>query len=155
MRITKYRTELGKRKENILIKESSSNYQIDSMNTPEKIARMLVDLYGLDRRAEEYLYLIAVDAKMHPVGVFEVSHGLANGTFCNPREIFIRALLCGAFGIVIAHNHPSGNVEPSDDDVRSAKRVKEAAALLGVEFMDSIIIGESGSYASLVELSRL
>ncbi len=62
------------------------------------------------------------------------------------REVFIRALLCGAVFIVVAHNHPSLNVVPSNEDVQVAKRFKEAGKLLGVKLGDFLIIG-NGYYS--------
>lgn len=74
---------------------------------------------------------------------------MVNITICNPREIFIKALLCGASGIVIIHNHPSGDTTPSEQDIKSYNRLKEAGKLIGINVLDSIIVGDS--YYSFVE----
>lgn len=154
MRITIYKTELSDERLNVLIKEKACNYSgAESLNSPSLIAEMLNSVFCLDRQAEEYLYMIAMDTKGKPIGVFEVSHGTVDGTLCNPREIFIKALLCGASAVVVAHNHPSGDITPSKQDVASFKRLKEAGKLLGVELWDSIIVG-AGCYCSLEELRR-
>ena len=84
--------------------------------------------------------------KGKPLGVFEISHGTINQSICNPRDIFIKALLCGAAGIILAHNHPSGDVAPSKNDMEIYKRVKEAGQLLGIGLLDNIIIG-NGYYS--------
>ena len=64
-------------------------------------------------------------------------------------EIFIKALLCGASGIVIAHNHPSGDTTPSKEDIESYNRLKEAGKLIGINVLDSVIVGDS--YYSFME----
>ena len=93
--------------------------------------------------------MIALDSKQKPLGVFEISHGIVNMTICNPREIFIKALLCGASGIVIAHNHPSGDTTPLKEDIESYNCLKEAGRLIGINVLDSIIVGDS--YYSFME----
>lgn len=70
-------------------------------------------------------------------------------TICNLREIFIKALLCGSSGIVITHNHLSGDTTPSKEDIESYNRLKEAGKLIGINVLDSIIVGNS--YYSFLE----
>lgn len=142
MRITTYRTELNKDLHNVLVKENSCNYQVDSLNNPEAIAEMLNTVFRLNKRAEEYLYMIAFNVKAKVLGVFEVSHGTVNLSVCNPRDIFIKALLCGASNIVLAHNHPSGDATPSKEDIDTYNRIKEAGKLMGISLLDNIIVGD-------------
>lgn len=149
MRITKYHTELNENQHNILVREKSFNYQADSLRTPEAITEMLNTVFGLNRQAEEYVYMIALNAKNKPLGVFEISHGSVCQSLCNPREIFIKALLCGATGIVLAHNHPSGNVVPSMEDMAVYERIKEAGQLIDIKLLDNIIVGDG--YFSFLE----
>ena len=92
------------------------------------------------------LPLEATVANKH-IGLFEISRGTGDTSVANPREMFIRALLCGANKIILIHNHPSGNPEPSHSDITVTKRVKECGCLLGVELLDHIIVGNS--YCSL------
>ena len=68
-------------------------------------------------------------------------------TCLNPREVFMRALLIGASSIVLCHNHPSGDPEPSRQDMEMTKRFKESGELLGLPVMDHIIIGGSDYYS--------
>lgn len=140
MRITKYRTEIDN-KINILVKEETTNYDISSISSPSIIADMLNDVYRLNKQAEEYIYLIALNTKNKIIGVFEVSHGTVGFSLVSPREIFIRALLVGASNIILAHNHPSGELEPSADDIKTTNRVAEAGKLIGIQLLDHIICG--------------
>ena len=132
MRITTYKTELNNDNLNILVKEKSCNCTgIETLNTPSLIVEMFNVVFRLNKQTEEYLYMIALDNKGKPLGVFEISHGTVNTTICSSREIFIKALLCGASGIVIAHNHPSGDTTPSKEDIESYNRLKEAVRVIG------------------------
>lgn len=124
----------------MLVKESACNYPIENVASPEAVANMLNTIFRLDKQAEEYLYMVAVNTKCRVLGVFEVSHGTVNQSICNPRDIFIKGLLCGATGIILAHNHPSGDTTPSREDITIYRRVKESGKLIGVELMDNIIV---------------
>lgn len=142
MRINTYRNELNNDLHNILVKEKSCNYPCKNLNTPESIARMLNEVYRMNKQAEEHLYMIAMNSKNKVLGVFEISHGTVNASICNPRDIFVKALLCGATYIILAHNHPSQDVTPSMNDIQSLKRVSESGKMIGVEVLDNLIIGE-------------
>ena len=126
MRITTYKTELNEDHLNVLVKEKSCNCTgVETLNTPLLITEMFNAVFRLNKQTEEYLYMIALDNKGKPLGVFEISHGMVDMTICNPREVFIKALLSGASGIVIIHNHPSGSTTPSKADIESYNRLKE------------------------------
>ena len=141
MRITTYRTEISEDQHNILVKENSCNYPVEFLSSPQAISEMLNTVFRLNKQAEEYVYMIALNTKCKPLGVFEISHGAVSQSICNPREIFIKALLCGAAGIILAHNHPSGDVTPSKDDATVYQRIKEAGKIIGVDLLDNLVIG--------------
>ncbi len=79
-----------------------------------------------------------------------VSQGGMDGTSAMPREVFRQALRDGATGIIVAHNHPSGDPEPSQADIEVTRRLAQAADLIGIRFLDHVIIGD-GRYVSLKE----
>lgn len=143
MVIRKYRTEMNDDRHNVLVKELSADYKGDTLMSPDAIAGMLDDIFRMSRLAEEHLYLVALSTKGHPLGVFEVSHGSVDASVFNPREIFIRLLLCGASMFVIAHNHPSGDTHPSKEDFAATRKLKECADMMGIPMIDHIIIGNS------------
>lgn len=129
-----------------LVKESSKNMPgIWRLNSPAKIYD-LFRMLGITRYAEEYIYLLAVDTKCKLIGLFEVSHGTVNSSLITPREVLIRALLCGAVGIFLVHNHPSDGSEPSKEDCLITERMKQACELVGIKLFDHIIIG-NGYYS--------
>lgn len=147
MRITTYRTELDANKHNILIKEKSCNYPIEKITTSDEVVTLLNDIFNLNKQAEEYVYMIGLASNGRILGAFEISHGTVNFALLNPREIFIKALLCGAVNIIIAHNHPSGDCTPSKNDIESYKTIKEAGEIIGIKVLDNIIIGEDTYYS--------
>ena len=145
MRITEYNVELSDMETNILVKERESFYDCfngDALTTPTEISNMMKEVFRLDKKAEEYVYMIAFNTKCKPIGIFEISHGTVNACLCNPREIFIRALLVGASSIVMVHNHPSGDCTPSSTDIKCHKRIKSCSDILNVQLLDNVIIGD-------------
>ncbi len=150
MRIIKYSTILDDEKHCQLIKEKAVNYNFQgNFNNPKDISEMLCELYNLNRQTEEYLYLICLNTKCKLLGIFEISHGTVNSSLCSPREIFQKALLCNASNIVLAHNHPSGDVTPSREDKCIYRRIKEASTIMGIPFLDNLIVGDT--YYSFAE----
>ena len=95
-------------------------------------------LDGLDR---EHCLTLNLDTKHRLVATTTVSIGSVDHTFMSPREVFRDALLHGAAALVIAHNHPSGDAEPSSDDERITRRLVRAGELVGVEILDHIVVG--------------
>lgn len=149
MRITTYRSELNEDQHNVIVKEKSCNYPVDSLSSPQIVVEMLNTVFRLKKQAEEHVYMIALNTKLKPLGLFEISHGTVNQSICNPREIYIKALLCGASGIVLAHNHPSGDVTPSKEDKTVYQRIKEAGQIIGIDLYDNIVVGNG--YFSFTE----
>lgn len=112
------------------------------MTRPEKIVDMVNELFRLKYQAEEHVYMCSFDTKMNVVGIFEVSHGGVNTASVSPREIMIRALLSGATGVVLLHNHPSQEIIPSHSDINVFKKMLEALSICGLELFDFIIVGD-------------
>ena len=131
--------------------ESSTNCpSVSNLNSPENVYNLMTEVFNLDIRTEEYAYLLALNTKNNLIGVFEMSHGLVDVSLLRPREIYMKSLLCGACAIIIVHNHPSGNSDPSTEDMESCKRIKEVGDLIGIRLLDSLVIGQ-GNYTSLKE----
>ncbi len=76
-----------------------------------------------------------------------ISVGNSTRTIASPREVFYEAVLNHASAVIVAHNHPSGNFEPSDEDIATTRRLSEAAEVLGVSLLDHIIIARSGYFS--------
>ena len=111
----------------------------------------LVQKLDLMDASEEYMYLICLDIKGQAIGYHEISHGDLSATSASPREIFKRAVLNNAAGVILVHNHPSGCPVASEDDIIATKRNLEAGRVLGIKLVDHIIVagGEHFKYVSL------
>lgn len=144
MRLVKYKLEM--------VKEASCNYggKEYSIKNPWDIYKALLDVYRLDKQAEEVFYCICLDTKCKIIGIHEVSRGTLSSSLVNPREVFKRALLNNAGKIILAHNHPSGSPDYSKCDKDVTKRLINAGEILDVEVLDHVIVGD-GTYFSFKE----
>lgn len=93
---------------------------------------------------KEALVVFALNTKLNCTGFFLISLGTINETCAHPREIFKPLIAASAYGFVMAHNHPSGDPSPSEADRRLTRRIREAAELLSIHFLDHVVIGEAG-----------
>jgi DNA repair protein RadC len=109
------------------------------LDTPE----LIYDLLGAEMRAlsRESLRAVLLDTKYLLLRVEEISLGSLNESVAHPREILRVAITYAAFGFILVHNHPSGDPTPSEADLRLTRRLKEAAELLQIRFLDHVIIG--------------
>lgn len=109
--------------------------------------------------AEEYFLAFFLNSKNQISGFSEVSHGTVSETIVHPREIFKGAVLSNASSIIIAHNHPSGVLTPSQEDDEVTQRIKKAGDILGIRLLDHVIVdtdSEGGrSYFSYREAGKI
>ena len=103
----------------------------------------------------EHFVAVLLDARNSVKGVSVVSIGTLSASLIHPREVFRAAIVAGAAGIIIAHNHPSFDTSPSVEDKSTTKRLAEAGRLLGIPLVDHVIIGESGAFFSFRERGLL
>ena len=155
MRITTYTTRI-KDNLNVLVKERAYNYKTENshLESADKVVKMMCDVFQIHLRAEEYVYLLSLDTKCKVLGIFEVGHGTVNACLLHTREIMIRNVLCGASAFIVIHNHPSGELSISKEDVSTTKKLYEAGELMGIHLLDHIIIGredEKEAYYSMAE----
>lgn len=146
-------TTLAKKKINIvslqIIKEDHQWYSKRYVRSPDDAAEIARQYLGNPDR--EHLIAICLNTKYEPTHIETISMGTLSSTVYTPREIFKTAIMTNSAAIIIAHNHPSGNPEPSDEDQQMAKRVQETGKLLGIQMLDCIILGEN-SHISMKEL---
>lgn len=81
------------------------------------------------------------------LGIFEVSSGSSAGTVADPKLIFAAAIKANACGIIMAHNHPSGNLSASQADIDLTKKVKEGGKLLEIQMLDHLIVTTETYYS--------
>ncbi|QHJ69217.1 JAB domain-containing protein [Planococcus halotolerans] len=131
-----------------LVKESSLLYKERSVKSPKDAYNLLK--YFLVEKDREHFVVAALDIKNQPVSVQVCHVGSLNSCIVHPREVMKSAILSNAASIIVGHNHPSGNPHPSNEDHEITKRLKEAGAIIGIELLDHIIVGND-SYLSFNE----
>lgn len=93
---------------------------------------------------KEHFVMLTLSTSSEVISVKIVSIGTLNTSLVHPREVFRDAIIDNANAIIIAHNHPSGTLEASDQDISITNRLKECGKLLGIQLLDHIIITENG-----------
>lgn len=119
---------------------------------PEDVAQIIS--HYLENEDREHFVSMMLDAKNKVIGIHTVSIGTLCCTVVSPREVFKAAILANAASIIVAHNHPSGDLTPSPEDLQITEVLKKAGKLLDIEVLDHVIVGESGSYCSLSRLGK-
>ncbi|MGQ0605249.1 MAG: RadC family protein [Anaerolineales bacterium] len=108
-------------------------------------------MYELSGLTQEHLYVILVDTRNRVIGKpVEVYHGSLNTSLIRLGEVFRKAIQANAAGVIVVHNHPSGDPSPSPEDVAVTRALAEAGKLLDVELLDHLVIGHQ-RYVSLKE----
>jgi DNA repair protein RadC len=120
--------------------------QRPSFRSPEESARFLLPRYAT--RPVEVFGLLAVDVRHRLKREAVVSVGSLSGSVVHPREVFAEAIACRAAGVILFHNHPSGDPEPSEEDLALTRRLVAGGSLLGIEVLDHLILG-AGRFVSL------
>jgi DNA repair protein RadC len=115
------------------------NDTMETIDGPEDVASLLDDL-RLER--QEHFVAIYLDSKSTILRVATIHIGTVNQTQVGMREIFREAVREGAVSVIVAHNHPSGDPEPSPEDVAVTKEIQKVGDLLDIKLLDHVIIGE-------------
>jgi DNA repair protein RadC len=131
-----------------LVKESSMLYRERSVRSPEDGYKLL-NLFLSDKDREHFI-VVSLDTKNQPISINVCHIGSLNASIVHPREVMKSAILSNAASILVGHNHPSGMVEPSCEDIEVTKRLVEAGKIIGIDVLDHIIVGD-GAYTSLKE----
>ena len=131
--------ELGRREE---LEPELKNFDIKG---PEAVVKAL--RASIKDKAKEHFKLILLNPRNKIIGISTISIGTLNASLVHPREVFKDAITHSAASVVLAHNHPSGDPEPSEDDIEITKKLVESGKILGIEVIDHIIIGKNDYYS--------
>lgn len=121
----------------------------ESLRSAKSVADIMAPL--LQEEVVEVFAVLLLNGKHRIVGMAEVSRGTVTATLVHPREVFGPALRMSSAAVIVVHNHPSGDPEPSAEDVEVTHRLIEAGRMLGVPLLDHVIVGENGRFTSLRE----
>ena len=107
----------------------------------------------VDDEPQEVFIVVLVDVKLRPIGYTQVSRGTLSGALVDASMVFRTAIVAGAYGVFLAHTHPSGDPTPSAEDDALTERMRQAGTLLGIDVLDHIVLGD-GSYVSYRDTDR-
>ena len=152
MKLLPFTSSLTPRVRLVTVEQCWTVCETSRVSGPYEARDLLVPYFqGKDR---EHLVVLHLDAAHQPLSAEVVSVGTLNFTVIHPREIFKGAILANAKAIIAAHNHPSGNLEPSKEDQCAFKKLKAAGDLLGIPLLDFLIVA-GDQYCSLTEKRSL
>ena len=139
--------ELGKR---VNIENNSLNSEV--INNSSAVFNYFKNIF-LNKK-QEYFYCLYLDSKKHVISNKLLFMGTLNRSIVHPREVFKEAYLLSASSIICVHNHPSGNVEPSKDDIDITNQLSSIGYIMGIKLVDHLIIG-SNTYYSFIENGKI
>ncbi len=116
-----------------------------NIKNPEAVVKAI--RASIEDKAKEHFKLILLNSRNKTIGISTISIGTLTTSLVHPREVFKEALAHSAASVILAHNHPSGDPEPSEDDLKITKKLVESGKILGVEVIDHIIIGKNNHYS--------
>jgi DNA repair protein RadC len=135
----------------VLVREKTGRYELPrETKSPEEAYNAIKIITNVQEEAQEVFGILLLNIKNKIVAVHEISRGALNSSLVHPREVFKPAVLHNAASIICFHNHPSGEPEPSREDIELTKLLVEAGKIMGIEVLDHIIVGED-RYVSLKE----
>jgi DNA repair protein RadC len=135
-----------------LVRERIHPSEVRTIASPHDAYQLLRD--WLEPRDRECFAIVLLDTRSKVIGLHLVSIGSLNASIVHPRECFKPAILANASAILLAHNHPSGDASPSQEDLAITSRLKQAGELLGIAVLDHLVIGD-GTFVSLKERGLL
>lgn len=136
-----------------LVMENEIGYEgiIDKkITSPDLIHKIAIEGLELHLETVESFWVFTLDTKNKINGAFEISRGTLNASIVHPRDVFQRAILQNSNSIMLMHNHPSGDTNPSNEDISITNRLVEGGKLLGIKVLDHIIIGGEYEYLSFM-----
>lgn len=135
-----------------MVREASLAAYARTIGTPADAADLVRPiLEGADR---EHFLAVCLDTKNRVNAIHTVSVGTLNSSPVHPREVFKAAILSNSAAVILAHNHPSGDPQPSRDDVEITRRLAECGKILGIQVLDHVVLGD-GCYVSFRERGLL
>ena len=115
------------------------------LRSPRSVAEYLLPQFG--NRPVEQFGVLSLDTKHRVLRASVLSVGTLDASIVHPREVFREAMAAGAAALVLFHNHPSGDPEPSEDDVRLTQRLTAAGVLMGIDVLDHVILADVRYYS--------
>lgn len=128
-------------------------FQAIEQPTIDNISDVVAQLSDIRNKKQEHFVCLSLDGANRLICRRIVTVGILNASLVHPREVFADVITDRAAGVIVAHNHPSGTIEPSPEDIQTTKRLKQAAELLGIGFYDHIIV-TADDYRSILSTAE-
>lgn len=120
------------------------NIHRNRVDRPEAIYWTCHEMLALDQEA---MKVVSLNSKLNIVGIDLVSLGILDSCICHSREVFRPAIMRSAAGIILVHNHPSGDPFPSEEDKTTTNAIREAGKILGIRMLDHVILAKGSLYS--------
>ena len=118
------------------------------VSTSQEVHCILFNNWDLDKiELQEQFKILLLNRANRVIGIYEVSSGGMSGTVADPKLIFSTALKAGASSIILSHNHPSGNLKPSQADIALTQKIIKAGSFLDIAVLDHVIITSEGYFS--------
>lgn len=130
--------EIGRR-----LSTQTPSYKSKELTDPKKVYQLIKS--KLKDYHKEHFYIIALNSRNYSIA--EVSVGSLDASVVHPREVFAEAIKNKAVSVIFVHNHPSGDPEPSEDDLETTKQLTEAGKILGIDVVDHIIVAKNNYFS--------
>jgi DNA repair protein RadC len=126
-----------------LVRSSTTAYHAERITCTAEAVRIVSSIVRdeMENEPREVFGIVTLDSKMKPIGWSPITFGVLDSSLVHPREVFSPAILQAASSIILVHNHPSGDLTPSNADRAITKLMNEAGKLLGINVIDHIIVG--------------
>jgi DNA repair protein RadC len=98
----------------------------------------------LKNKRKEHFLTVLLNTRNQVIRVASISVGTLDSSLVHPREVFQEAISSSAASVIFAHNHPSGDLSPSDEDIKLTRRLKEVGELMGIDVLDHLIVADKG-----------
>ena len=132
----------------ITLKYKTGNYKKTKISTSLDAFQVLLKLYDDDTvDYKETAYVLFLNKANNTIGWMKISEGGTSATIIDQKIIFATALKCNASGIILSHNHPSGQLRTSDEDRKMTERIVSIGIIIGIEVLDHVIVCRSGYYS--------
>ena len=128
-------------------------FEIPDRPIINSITDVVAQLADIRTKRQEYFVSLSLDGANRLIQRRIVSVGTLNASLVHPREVFADIITDRAAGIIVAHNHPSGTIEPSPEDIETTKRLRDVAKLLGIGFYDHLIV-TADDYRSILSTAE-
>ena len=125
-----------------MIKEKNFTYNSLKISSSIDVVKEVNKFEKLENESEEKMILICLNTKNQIVNYCEIASGGTNYCMIDPKTIYKSALLSNASKIILVHNHPSGDIKPSQEDLKLTERIKQVCELVEIQLLDHIIIGD-------------